>query len=95
MQDFLEAFLNWEIMREASPILWQGLRATLLLSLVVVPLGLLGGIILAVLSTLPYVWVRWPLRIWVDTFRALPPLVAASGGTMPAIQCMTCRCVCA
>ncbi|MCA3337743.1 MAG: amino acid ABC transporter permease [Alphaproteobacteria bacterium] len=75
MQDFLEAFLNWEIMREASPILWQGLRATLLLSLLVVPLGLLGGIILAVLSTLPYVWVRWPLRIWVDTFRALPPLV--------------------
>jgi polar amino acid transport system permease protein len=75
MQDFLEAFLNWEIMGEASPILWQGLRATLLLSLLVVPLGLLGGIILAVLSTLPYVWVRWPLRIWVDTFRALPPLV--------------------
>ena len=75
MQDFLEAFLNWEIMRVASPILWQGLRATLLLSLVVVPLGLLGGIILAVLSTLPSSWVRWPLRIWVDTFRALPPLV--------------------
>ena len=75
MQDFLEAFLNWGIMREASPILWQGLRATWLLSLLVVPLGLLGGIILAVLSTLPYVWVRWPLRIWVDTFRALPPLV--------------------
>jgi polar amino acid transport system permease protein len=75
MQDFLEAFLNWEIMREASPILWQGLRATLLLSMVVVPLGLLGGIILAVLSTLPSSWVRWPLRIWVDTFRALPPLV--------------------
>jgi polar amino acid transport system permease protein len=75
MQDFLEAFLNWEIMHEASPILWAGLRATLLLSLLVVPLGLLGGIILAVLSTLPYVWVRWPLRIWVDTFRALPPLV--------------------
>lgn len=75
MQDFLEAFLNWEIMREASPILWQGLRATLLLSLVVVPLGLLGGMILAVLSTLPSSWVRWPLRIWVDTFRALPPLV--------------------
>ncbi|MFM7777541.1 MAG: amino acid ABC transporter permease [Alphaproteobacteria bacterium] len=75
MQDFLEAFLNWEIMREASPILWQGLRATLLLSLLVVPLGLLGGIILAVLSTLPSPWLRWPLRVWVDIFRALPPLV--------------------
>jgi polar amino acid transport system permease protein len=75
MQDFLEAFLNWGIMREASPILWQGLRATLLLSLLVVPLGLLGGITLAVLSTLPSPWVRWPLRVWVDIFRALPPLV--------------------
>ena len=75
MQDFLEAFLNWEIMREASPILWQGLRATLLLSLLVVPLGLLGGIILAVLSNMTSPWLRWPLRIWVDTFRALPPLV--------------------
>jgi len=75
MQDFLEAFLNWEIMREASPILWAGLRATLLLSLLVVPLGLLGGITLAVLSTLPSPFIKWPLRIWVDTFRALPPLV--------------------
>jgi polar amino acid transport system permease protein len=75
MEDFLQAFLNWEIMREASPILWAGLRATLLLSLLVVPLGLLGGIILAVLSTLPSPFIKWPLRIWVDTFRALPPLV--------------------
>jgi polar amino acid transport system permease protein len=75
MEDFLQAFLNWEIMREASPILWAGLRATLLLSLLVVPLGLLGGIILAVLSTLPSPFIKWPLRIWVDIFRALPPLV--------------------
>jgi polar amino acid transport system permease protein len=75
MEDFLQAFLNWEIMREASPILWEGLRATLLLSLLVVPLGLLGGIILAILSTLPSAAIRWPLRVWVDTFRALPPLV--------------------
>ena len=75
MEDFLSAFLNWDIVKEASPILWAGLRATLLLSAMVVPLGLLGGIILAILSTLPSPWVRWPLRAWVDTFRALPPLV--------------------
>lgn len=75
MEDFLSAFLNWEIVKDASPILWEGLRATLLLSALVVPLGLLGGIILAVLSTLSSPWVRWPLRAWVDTFRALPPLV--------------------
>lgn len=75
MEDFLQAFLNWEIMREASPILWEGLRATLLLSLLVVPLGLLGGMVLAVLSTFPSPFIKWPLRVWVDTFRALPPLV--------------------
>ncbi len=75
MEDFLFAFLNWQIIQEAWPILWDGLKSTLMLSAVVVPLGILGGIILAVLSTLHSPWVRWPLRAWVDTFRALPPLV--------------------
>jgi polar amino acid transport system permease protein len=75
MQDFIQAFLNWQIVQEASPILLDGLRATLLLSLLVVPLGLSGGILLAVLSTVRHPLVRWPLRAWVDLFRALPPLV--------------------
>lgn len=75
MDIFLETFLNWQIVTEAWPILWQGLQATLLLSALVVPLGLAGGIIIAVLSTVQSPWVKWPLRVWVDTFRALPPLV--------------------
>ena len=75
MQDFLDAFFSWEIMREASPILIQGFWQTILLSAIVVPLGITGGIILAMLSTVHHPLVRWPLRAWVDTFRALPPLV--------------------
>ena len=75
MDIFLDTFFNWQIVTEAWPILWQGLQATLLLSLLVVPLGLLGGIIIAVLSTFHAPWIKWPLRVWVDTFRALPPLV--------------------
>ena len=75
MQDFIEAFFNFDIMREASPILIQGFWQTILLSALVVPLGILGGIVLAVLSTVHHPLVRWPLRAWVDTFRALPPLV--------------------
>ena len=75
MDMFLDTFFNWQIVTEAWPILWQGLQATLLLSALVVPLGLLGGIIIAVLSTFHSPWVKWPLRVWVDTFRALPPLV--------------------
>jgi polar amino acid transport system permease protein len=75
MDLFIETFLNWQIVQDAWPILWQGLQATLLLSAMVVPLGAAGGVIIAVLSTIHSPWVKWPLRVWVDIFRALPPLV--------------------
>ncbi|MEN0073276.1 MAG: amino acid ABC transporter permease [Paracraurococcus sp.] len=75
LDDFLLAFFSLDILREAWPILWQGLQQTLLLSVIVVPLGILGGTILALLSTVEHPLVRWPLMAWVDFFRALPPLV--------------------
>jgi polar amino acid transport system permease protein len=75
LDDLLLSFFSLEIMREAWPILLQGLWQTVLLSLLVVPLGLAGGVMLAVLSTVRTPWVRWPLMVWVDLFRALPPLV--------------------
>lgn len=75
MDEFISAFLNWEIVREASPILWRGLWQTLLMSVMVVPLGLIGGVILALLSTVPIRWVRLLAAGWVDLFRAIPPLV--------------------
>lgn len=75
MQDFLDAFFNVEILAEAWPILLDGLLQTLLLSALVVPLGVIGGLILALLSTARTRWIRWPLMAWVDIFRALPPLV--------------------
>ncbi len=75
LDDFLLAFFSLDILRQAWPILWAGLVQTVLLSLTVVPLGLLGGTILALLSTVRHPLVRWPLVAWVDVFRALPPLV--------------------
>jgi polar amino acid transport system permease protein len=75
LDDFLLAFFSLDILRQAWPILWAGLLNTLLLSAIVVPLGLGGGIILALLGTVHSRWVRWPLIAWVDLFRALPPLV--------------------
>ena len=71
----IEVFLNQEIILAAWPILLAGLWSTVLLSLMVVPLGMIGGIILAILSTARSRWVRWPLMAWVDFFRAFPPLV--------------------
>ena len=75
MDDFIQAFLNLDIVREASPILWRGLWQTLLLAVMVVPLGIVGGVALALLSTAPARWVRWAAAAWVDLFRAIPPLV--------------------
>jgi polar amino acid transport system permease protein len=75
LEDFLLAFFSLDILRQAWPILWAGLVQTVLLSLTVVPLGLLGGTLLALLSTVRHPLVRWPLMAWVDVFRALPPLV--------------------
>ncbi|WP_353211567.1 amino acid ABC transporter permease [Rhodovarius sp.] len=75
MNDFLEAFFSWEILSEAWPILLDGLGQTLLLSAIVIPLGAMGGLTLALLSTAKSRWVRWPLIAYVDVFRALPPLV--------------------
>lgn len=75
MDDFVFNFLNIEVVTAASPILLAGFLMTLQLIAVAVPLGLAGGVLLALLSTIPSRWVRWPLIAWVDFFRAFPPLV--------------------
>ena len=72
----LETFANADIARQAWPILLEGLGNTVLLSVVVVPLGLFGGLVLAVMATtFHHPLVRYPLMAWVDFFRAFPPLV--------------------
>ena len=71
----LQTFFNLDIIGAAWKIILAGLGNTVLLSLVVVPLGLLGGLILSLLAGVRNPWVRWPLMAWVDFFRAFPPLV--------------------
>jgi len=71
----IQTFFNPEIIAASWPIVLAGLRNTVLLSLLVVPLGLLGGLILALLASAKNPTVRWPLMAWVDFFRAFPPLV--------------------
>ena len=71
----IQNFFNPEIIVASWPIVLAGLRNTVLLSLLVVPLGLLGGLMLALLASVKSPAVRWPLMAWVDFFRAFPPLV--------------------
>ncbi|HVL58046.1 MAG TPA: amino acid ABC transporter permease [Burkholderiaceae bacterium] len=68
-------FFNLAILREAWPFLLKGFGMTVLLCLVVVPLGLAGGLAVALASQSRSRLVRWSVVAYVDFFRAFPPLV--------------------
>lgn len=76
MDAVLENFFNIEVFRQVLPFLLEGLLTTIGLSALVIPLGLIGGLAVALLATQS---TNRPLRIliavYVDLFRALPPLV--------------------
>jgi polar amino acid transport system permease protein len=75
MSDFLQLFFNAHIAARTGGFLLDGLWMTLLLCLVVVPVGTLGGLAVAVLAALKRRWLTAALMVYVDVFRALPPLV--------------------
>lgn len=75
MQAMTDTFFNVEIIAQIVPLLLRGLGMTALLCAVVIPVGFLGGILVAVLSTAPSRLLRVLLVIYVDVFRAFPPLV--------------------
>ena len=75
MDVFLHQFLNLEIMRHAWPIIFKGLQMTALLCLAVIPLGLAGGLVLAIASLSGSAVLRGAVKGLIDLFRALPPLV--------------------
>jgi len=75
MEEMIQSFFNGEIAAAALPIVLDGLLNTVLLSLMVVPLGFFGGLILALLAHARTPILHWPLMAWVDFFRAFPPLV--------------------
>ncbi len=75
MEQLADQFFNFRLMMEASPIIWRGLGVTLLLCLAVIPLGLSGGLLVALAGQSRFRWVRVVTVIYVDIFRAIPPLV--------------------
>jgi len=75
METIIRSFFNVEIMWATLPLLLKGLGMTLLLCLVVVPTGLAAGLGVALLSGARRRWLRWVMVVYVDFFRAFPPLV--------------------
>jgi polar amino acid transport system permease protein len=76
MDALLRNFFNLEVFQQVLPFLLQGLLTTIGLSLLVIPLGLAGGLFVALVATQTESrLVRILIAIYVDVFRALPPLV--------------------
>lgn len=76
MDALLRNFFNLEVFQQVLPFLLQGLLTTIGLSLLVIPLGLVGGLFVALVATQTQSrLVRILVAIYVDIFRALPPLV--------------------
>ncbi len=75
MDLLLVNFFNVGILAQTWPYLLAGFWMTVKLCLVVIPIGVAGGLTVALLSTVRNRLVRWTVVAYVDFFRAFPPLV--------------------
>ena len=76
MENFARLFLDWRVMAEAFPdLLREGLRNTLFLSVGGMALGLVFGMLLALVAISRRWWVRAPARVYIDIFRGLPAIL--------------------
>jgi polar amino acid transport system permease protein len=72
---FIENFFNVDTMVQYFPLLLKGLGITVMLVLVCIPLGMAVGMLVAVLYTFHFRWLKRLLVFYVDFIRAFPPLV--------------------
>ena len=75
MEAFLDTFFKPSIMLSTLPAILKGMVVTLQIAALVVVTGLAVGLGLAVLRSLGWRVLSVPIVIFVDLFRALPPLV--------------------
>jgi polar amino acid transport system permease protein len=75
MELFAAEFLNIDIMVKVMPMIVSGFLRTLLLCVILIPVGWLGGIGAMLLSTSRSPLLRWPAVAAIDFFRSFPPLV--------------------
>src|SRR5260370_3105002 len=72
---FLDTFFNWNVMERYFPAIMKGVVVTIEMAGAVVVTGTLLGLVLAILRTFRMLPVNAVIVIFVDAFRALPPLV--------------------
>jgi len=68
-------FFNWQVLREAWPMLLTGLGVTVALGTVSIVAGLISGMGLALLRLYAVGPIKAMARLYIDVFRSLPLLV--------------------
>jgi polar amino acid transport system permease protein len=72
---FLDTFFNWDVMERYFPAIMKGVVVTIEIAAAVVITGTLLGLALAIVRTFRFLPMNALIVIFVDMFRALPPLV--------------------
>ena len=75
MDAVIQQFFNVGIMASVFPLLLRGLGMTLIVCAVVIPLGLAGGLVVALAMGTRSRLLRAIVAALIDFFRAVPPLV--------------------
>ena len=76
MEQFVDTFFKPSILVSTWPAIAKGMLVTIEIAILVVITGLALGLFLAVLRTLRYRLLDILIIVFVDFFRAIPPLVA-------------------
>ncbi|MFM0291557.1 MULTISPECIES: amino acid ABC transporter permease [Paraburkholderia] len=73
MNAFLQNFLDWPLLVSSMPsLLCTGLVNTLVLSVFSTVLGIVAGMVLALMAVSHTRWLMLPAQVFVDVFRGLP-----------------------
>jgi polar amino acid transport system permease protein len=75
MELFLDNFANWDSLKDAYPLLLQGLWMTILLSLAALPVGIALGLLVGVVFSFNIRWLNRILIVYIDVFRSFPIIV--------------------
>lgn len=73
--DIVSTFFNVEVLWRSMPLLLSGLWRTILLGVLSIVLGLVFGVVLALVRLYAAKPLRWLAIAYIDVFRALPVLV--------------------
>ncbi|AFL50879.1 polar amino acid transport system permease protein [Sinorhizobium fredii] len=76
LENLRRSFLDWEAMAEVLPtMIAVGLKNTLILAAASTVLGVVIGMVLAIMGISRSPWLRIPARVYTDIFRGLPAIV--------------------